>query len=479
VLQGRDGVRCAAGRRTILATTTPQQDAPLKKSTLFFYSLTDLPVTMALFPVMVFVPKFYSSDMGVPLALTGTILLIVRIFDVFTDPIAGLLSDRTHTRWGRRRPWIAVATPLLMVAFYMLFLPMPGAGGAYLFGWMMVLSVGTTMMMIPYYAWAAELSPDYHERSRITGWRSMMGVVGNLAAQLIPAIALIVFGYGGSEAVLKLVGVAMMILMPICVVLTVANVPETRNYISSVTPVLKGLKLMYENGPFKRLIVTFMIASTGLSITTPLYLFFITFVLHAEEKAIFMLTFFYLANFLGVPFWVWLSRRVGKHPAYIASFAIIALAHPFYLLLGVGDFWWMLPITLATGFSAGGFAALPNSMKADVIDLDTLKSGENRAALFFSTWSFTAKMSGSLGGSIALFGLALVGFDATPGGMNGADQLLGLRVLFAFVPSAFYLLAGVVIWKYPITEARHREMRAELEDRLRERDGAGSIAAGG
>lgn len=456
-----------------MATTTP-----LNRSKLFFYSLTDLPVTMALFPVMVFVPKFYASEMGVPLALTGTILLIVRIFDVFTDPIAGLLSDRTDTRWGRRRPWIAAATPVMMLGFYMLFLPMTGAGAGYLLGWLLVLSVGTTMMMIPYYAWAAELSPDYHERSRITGWRSMMGVVGNLAAQLIPGIALIVFGYGGSEAVLKLVGVAMMILMPICVVLTVANVPETRHYVSSVTPVLKGFKLMYENGPFKRLIITFMIASTGLSITTPLYLFFITFVLHAEEKAIFMLTFFYLANFLAVPFWVWLSRHVGKHPAYIASFAIIAIAHPFYLLLGEGDFWWMLPITLATGFAAGGFAALPNSMKADVIDLDTLKSGENRAALFFSTWSFTSKMSGSLGGSIALFGLALVGFDATPAGVNGADQLLGLRVLFAFVPSAFYLLAGVVIWKYPISEARHREMRAELESRSGAGEAIGSIAAG-
>jgi GPH family glycoside/pentoside/hexuronide:cation symporter len=126
-------------------------------------------------------------------------------------------------------------------------------------------------------------------------------------------------------------------------------------------------------------------------------------------------------------------------------------------------------VTLISGFAAGGFAALPNSMKADVIDLDTLKSGENRAALFFSTWSFTAKMSTSLGGWIALTGLAWVGFDATPGATNDPDQLLGLRLLFALLPSAFFLLAAAIIWGYPITEARHAEMRAELEALARDR----------
>ena len=434
----------------------------LSRRTLFFYGLTDLPVNMALFPVMVFLPKFYTSEMGVPLVLAANIILLVRIFDVFTDPVMGYISDRTHTRWGRRRPWVALATPILMLCIYMLFLPPAGAGVGHMALWMALLAVGTTMLIIPYYAWAAELSPDYDERSRITGWRSMMGVVGSLAAQLLPAVALLAFGMGGSRAVLTLVGIAMVILMPICTLLTITQVPETRNYVSSVTPLGKGFKLMLDNGPFKRLIFAFMVGSLGLSITTPLYIFFIAFVLHAEDQAIFMLTFFYAANFFAVPVWVWLSARIGKHIAYVASFALIACAHPFYLLLGDGDFWWMLPITITTGFAAGGFAALPNSMKADVIDLDTLKSGENRAAMFFSTWSFTQKMAGSLGGWLALTGLAWVGFHAAPGMHNGPDELLGLRLLFALVPSAFYLAAGAVIWKYPITRERHAELRAEL-----------------
>ena len=443
--------------------TQPGADVKLSNSRIFFYSLADMPVNMALFPVLVFIPKFYATEMGVSLALMSMILLAVRIFDVVTDPIMGYISDRTHTRWGRRRPWIALATPILMLCIYMLFLPPAHVGPAYMAFWMALLSIGTTMFIIPYYAWGAELSTDYDERSKITGGRSMMGAVGSLAAQLIPAIALIVFGIGGTNEVLTMVGIAMVIIMPVCALLTLSQVPETRNYVSSVMPIGKGLRLMMGNGPFKRLVFAFMVGSLGLSITTPLYIFFIAYVLHAEDKAIFMLTFFYAANIGAIPFWVWLSSYIGKHKAYAASFALIAFAHPFYLLLGDGDFWWMLPITVMTGFAAGGFAALPNSMKADVIDLDTLQSGENRAALFFSTWSFTQKVAGSVGGSIALAGLAVVGFHATKGAVNGPDELLGLRVLFALLPSAFYLLAGAVIWNYPITRERHAELRAALE----------------
>ena len=165
-----------------------------------------------------------------------------------------------------------------------------------------------------------------------------------------------------------------------------------------------------------------------------------------------------------MPFWVWLAGRIGKHRAYLAAFFLLASAHPFYLLLGEGDFWWMLPITFATGFAGGGFSStLPNSMKADVIDLDTLRSGENRAALFFSAWSFAQKATSSVGVAFALYGMALFGFVA--GGDNGPDELFGVRFLFSTFPSLFFLTGAAIVWKYPITEERHAEIRAELETR--------------
>ena len=436
----------------------------LKRKTVFYYSLAEMPISLAMFPVLVFIPKFYTSDMAVPIAIAATIMLAVRITDVFTDPFFGYITDKYPTPWGRRRFWIALATPVMMLSVYQLFFPPEGAGALHLGIWMFMLSIATTMMIIPYYAWAAELSPDYNERSVITGARSMMGSVGNLTAQLMPAGALLFFGIGGSSVVLQIVGITMLVLMPACVYFTVTRVPEPTEYANSGTPILEGLKLMFTNKPFLRLITAFMVSSTALSITTPLYIFFITFVLGAEDKAIYMLTFFYVSNVTAVPFWVWLSTKIGKHRAYVGSFLLIGLAHPFYIFLGMGDFWYMLPITIITGFAAGGFHALPNSMKADVVDLDTLKTGENRAALFFSTYSFTWKMAASVGSSLGLYGLALIGFDTVTPETNTPLQIWGLKFLFAMFPSIFYLAACAIIWHYPITEEHHSEIRRELEE---------------
>ena len=445
----------------------------LSNSRLILYGLTDMPVMMSIFPAMVFIPRFYSSDMGVPLALVGTIIFAVRILDVFTDPLMGYLSDRTTTRFGRRRPWVVLATPIMMLSIWRLYMPPEHVDGWYMFGWMVVLSLGTTMMLIPYYAWGAELSTDYHERSRITGWRAALGALGQLTAQAVPAVALFFFAIGGTGAVLELVGTTMLIIFPIAVLLTVIFTPEPAQRVTSSIPILPGLKLMLKNGPFLRLIAAFMIGSIGLNISTPLYIFFVADVLGAENESIYMLSIFYLSSIFSIPIWVRLSSSLGKHKAYIAAYFTIALTHPFYLLLGEGDFWWMLPMTLVTGFAAGGFSqTLPNSMKADVIDLDNLQSGENRAALFFSAWSFAQKATASIGGAIAMFGLALWGFDPAPEAMNGESPMFGLRFLFSTFPSLFFLSGAIIIWKYPITEERHAQIRAELAAR----DGAGTVS---
>jgi Na+/melibiose symporter-like transporter len=449
----------------------------LKKSTLFYYSLADLPIAMSLFPVAVFIPRFYASDMGVPLTILATIGIGVRVFDVITDPLMGYISDHTRSRFGRRKPWVFIATPIMMLSIYMLFMPPAGAGALHFGVWSVGLSIAITMMLIPYYAWGAELSTDYNERSRVTGGRAMAGISGSLVAQLVPGAALLFFGIGGSSEVLLMVGTTMLVIMPICITLCLAKVPEPQTHEKSVVPVFEGLKLMWQNRPFKQLVLAFMIGSIGLSITTPLYLFFIADVLNAEDKAIYMLTFFFLSSFAAVPFWVWLARQIGKHRAYLAAFFLLAFAHPLYLLLGEGDFWWMLPITLLTGFASGGFSAtLPNSMKADVIDLDTLNSGENRAALFFSSWSFAQKATGTIGGSLALFGLALFGFDPAPEAVNGPEELFGVRFLFSTFPSLFFLTGAAIVWSYPITEERQKEIRAEIE--AKQRQAAEAPAAG-
>ena len=163
-----------------------------------------------------------------------------------------------------------------------------------------------------------------------------------------------------------------------------------------------------------------------------------------------------------------ISKRFGKHRAWIGGLLFVTAFSPMYLFLGPGDFWYMVPFAVISAFGTGSFMALPNAMKADVIDIDTARTGENRAAMFFSAWSLTSKAASSLGGSLGLWALALVGFDATLGSANSADALMGLKLVYVFLPAIIFVSAGIIIWKYPLNKERQERIRAAI-DRRQER----------
>jgi GPH family glycoside/pentoside/hexuronide:cation symporter len=436
----------------------------LSRKRLFYFGLADMPIQMAAVPVAAFVPNYYSQDLGVSLTAVGLILLLSRSFDAITDPLIGWLSDRTNTRWGRRRVWMLASVPLFMVSIYKLFLPDPGAASAtYLLIWLVVLWLAWTMLFIPYYAWAAELSPDYNERTRITGWRSSIGLGANVLSKLVPVVAVFCCAYGGTQETLFLVGTMTLILLPITVGLTVAMVPEGKDFIPARMPLLPGLRLMWRNAPFKRLIAAFFVNQLGTSISTALIVFYVRSVLQDDEKTILQLLVYYTFNLCGIPFFVKFSSRVGKHRAWCYALFLFSFFMLGYLLLGPGDFYWMLPIASVTGFLAGCFWVVPNSMKADVIDIDRLESGEDRTAWYFAVWSLATKIALSVGPFIALTLLSFTGYEPASQAGTYEGSTLGLKLLFVFGPATGFLITALIAWNYPLTEEKHRVLRADLE----------------
>ena len=173
---------------------------PLKNRTLILFGLPEYAVYLASIPVGLYLPFVYSKDLGLSLTEVGLILMLARISDVITDPLIGYLSDRTPGRFGRRKPWLAGGALLMMISAFQLFNPavlndMP-IGNIHLLAWAVLLWLGWTMINIPYYAWGAELSGDYHERTRITGWRQAFGFLGNVSVLAVPVMAGEMTGYG-------------------------------------------------------------------------------------------------------------------------------------------------------------------------------------------------------------------------------------------------------------------------------------------
>ncbi len=441
----------------------PPPQAALSNGQLFRYALTETPLAMAAMPMALFIAPFYSRDLGLSLASVGTILMLARISDVITDPIVGQLSDRTRTRLGRRKPWILLGAPLLLASVWMLFVPSPPVTSRYFGFWLVMLWLGWTFIGIPYYAWGAELSASYHERTRVASARTALGVVGTLVAILLPLLSGWITGYGYAMAEsLRIVAVVASCILVIAVG-WLMGLPEGAPVETRRITLREGLRVMWSNGPFKRLMLGFTIAALGPAVGGPLYILFVIHVLKANVASNVVLLVFYAANLIGVGFWSVVARRIGKLNAWLLGMVTVLVAQPGYWWLGPGDLYWMMIVFFVLGIGIGSFSALPAAMKADVVDLDRLLSGEDRTGLFFSVWSLANKLVLAFAAGVSLNLLAL--FDFRAAGENGPSQVLALRVVFVFLPIVFYVCAFALMWNYPISESRHRRLLERLQRR--------------
>jgi Na+/melibiose symporter-like transporter len=440
-------------------------DSPrLSRFTLFAYSAIELPLYGSAILIGLFIPDVYTRY--VSFTAVGLIFTVARIWDVVTDPAIGFLSDRTRSRLGRRRPWILTGAPIVGIALYRLFVPPDDANAVSFTFWLFVLWLGWTMVNIPYFAWGAELSDDYEERTRITTLRTAFGYLGAVGILGGAALSQRFLGYGGeSGEVLWIAAHAFVLLLPVGVLLLAFRVPERMRPASRIS-LRHGLPIMLRNRPFLRLVAAFTVSGLGPSLQGPMYALFLRYVVQRPEAAALILLFFYPANILGVWLWGWVAERIGKHRAWMCGMTVMVCATPCYLLVGPGDLVQVMAILFASGIGAGSFNAVPAAMKADVIDVDTLESGEDRAGIYFSAWALAAKAISGLGPGIAFLTLGALGFER--GAQVDESGLLALRVFFSGAPVVCYLFGMLLVWGYPITAERHAEIRAALDARRTE-----------
>ena len=200
----------------------------LTRRSLAAYGQIALPLSIADLPLVIYLTTFYGTDLGVSLQDLAWVLLVARLSDVVIDPLIGIASDRsTGLKLGRRKAWVLLGIPLKMAGIYMVFFAAPGVGPLYLLVWLMLLYLGWTMIQIPYGAWGAEISGNYAERTRITGWRTLFAFVGIMIATLAPIIT----GGGagtpqGLTPVMQGLGLWALILFPVSGLLMWLFVPD-------------------------------------------------------------------------------------------------------------------------------------------------------------------------------------------------------------------------------------------------------------
>ncbi|MEO1078843.1 MAG: MFS transporter [Pseudomonadota bacterium] len=441
-----------------LATTTPDDQAP-KLRTLAAYGSLAFPLAAAFIALQVIVPTFYAQALGLKLAAVGAILLAARLWDLFTDPIVGYLSDRTPPALGRRKAWIVASAPLIAASVWLLFNPPDGVGNGFLLLATLGIYVAGTMSIVPLNAWGAELSESYHQRSRISGARVVFGLAGTLCALLL-------VDNSSNEALQEsLSAITLLTLVGLAVSVPTAAVvvPDRARVIAGGNNLREALALLTRPSPFRRLLAAFILNGLGNAIPASLFLLYVTHVLEAPAVAGPMLFAYFLCSAVSVPFWVSVSRRLGKHRSWsvaVVGSCVFFCGAPF---LGSGDTALYAILVVGTGLMIGADLALPSAINGDLIEWDALHNGQRRPGLFFALWGTASKLAYALAVGLIFPALDFVGFDPTMTNLPEHVRLLAL--LYAAPSLVFKISAIALMWNFPIDAAEHRRIREMLRQR--------------
>jgi Na+/melibiose symporter-like transporter len=347
----------------------------------------------------------------------------------------------------------------------MLYQAEPGVGQAYLVGWLLVMYLGMSFLLLACNSWAATLATNYQERSRIFGIMAAVGVAGAISCLVVPVV---VARQGGADADgIRAVGWFLTIAVPITIGLTVLATPEkaTRKAEGHHFRLSDyGALLVRPN--ILRLLAADLCVTLGPGWMAALYLFFF------EDSRGFnvsqanvLLLIYIAAGLLGAPATAWLANKISKHRALIVATTGYSLTLVLIFVIPKGNFAAMAPGMFVAGALAAGFVVMIRSLTADINDELRLEKGKDQIGLLYALTSATTKLAGALAITFTFNVLAAVGYNAKAGAHNTADAIRGLELAYIIGPIVFVMLGGACFLGYKLTAARHADIRRQLAER--------------
>lgn len=434
-----------------------------------FYGAGELVVGIRMASLNTVLFPFYTDVALLTPALVGTAIALGRVWDGVNDPITGWLSDRTRTRFGRRRPFLGAMIVPLVLCFALLWRPPAGTTGevfAYLVGALFLLDVFFGFYATPYLALGAELSTDYAERARVVSVRAMFHNVGLLiGGGAFLGIAATLGGGHAGYATASLVLAGIMLIGGVTAFLGTREpavaAPDER---ATFRGLLADLKATLRLRSFRIIVAGSAIAICGSSINQAFAFYVFRDAFGAETRAGLVIAVYLLAATVSFPFWAAAAARFGKNLAFAVClcWSVVGLS-----LSPMIDQTWPLAGVLAfivvAGIGVGGYM-LPLAIVADVFDEDELESGRRREGAFFGVWTLAMKLAGAAG--IAIAGVLLPWLGYVPGAAQQTPEAIrAMKLAWGPLPAAFFVLTVVVVRRFPLTQERVHAIQAELARR--------------
>ena len=439
------------------------------------YSLPSLGAGIVLLSIAVYLPNYYTDELGLSAGMLSWVLMAGRLWDAVTDPVMGHISDRTRSRWGRRRPYFLFSALPIWIVFYFTWAPIPGLTPLGIFTQLLVcylvLFTFWTVFWVPYISLGMELTPDYHDRTRLFGMRQGFTLLGVAVGMLAPEA----FAKAGGGPRAAYPGMALLFGGAACALILVAFARVRERVTADHTdhyPFVEGLRVTFRNRAFVILMITYLIALVGGSFIAPLTLYVAKYVIKAREIVPVVMLAYLAGSVLAIPVWVRLSNRLGKNQTWTAGMLLATAVYTtsFYYHEGTWRLWIFLAAVI--GAANGCTATLGPSLSADVIDSDELETGRRREGAFMGIWSFMDKAAIGIAIFIGMQALDVIGY--VPNQDQSEAVVFGIKFLYCLLPAACHLAAVIVFRRFPITAEVHANIRAQLDARAAARRGGTS-----
>jgi len=446
---------------------------PLKARTKFGYGIGNFGIICATNAVIIYLFYFYTDVVVFPPLLVSLALAIPRFWDAFSDPMMGIISDRTKFSSGRRRPYIFWGTPVLVLSFILLWYPFTSGGAGLIFSYMLVANLlfttSITIVSVPYMSLGGELSPEYHERTTVFAYSQAFGMIGGLFGAAMKLFADYI--PLPNERLCYFVSAALMS-VPIFVFLWWTFFATKENYLPEKEREHVSLKKMLianlKNHSFRNLMLTMMISSAGMMFSTQLLPLMLKYWIKLDKYIFHATALYTFAVFLAFPLWKKIGEKHDKKTVMTFAFIGAGISYSLsFFMFRPGSAALMFSWAVLIGLFGAGGILYPFSMIADIADEDELNTGTRSEGIFYGTFSFIQKLTIACGSGMSGIVLWLSGFK---GGAETqtAKTLFMLRMVYVIPAVSFFISAALIYFSYTLTEEKVKRIKAELDIRKRE-----------
>ena len=441
----------------------------LSRVTKLIYGFGETGISLTTTIITAYFAIFLTDVVGIAPGIVAIAIFIGRSWDYINDPLIGYISDRTRTRWGRRRPFLLFGALPFMASFALMWYHPPFENQVFLAiyyaGAYVLFDAAATFVYMPFCALTPELTSNYDERTALTSYRMFFSILGSLIAFTVPLLIVGSFRPQNARRVLQM-GAVFAAFCGIPQLIVFWGTRERPEYSNLKQPGLKeSLRAAVKNRPFVFSVVIFLLTGVSVDILQVTLLYFIKYVVQREAQSELIMAVIFVSAIMVLPFWGWVSRRWNKRFAYIAGVAFWTVVQIGLILLNPQTSLSLI-LTLCTlaGIGVSAAIVLPWSIIPDAIEWDEWQTGDRHEGMFYSLVTLTQKVASSIAIPLVLLMLQVTGYDAMAA-TQPPSALLGIRLAIGPIPAL--LLSGGIVFAilYPLGRQSHQRIVHELEAR--------------